>query len=156
MSDGFSKIGKSISIIDRLMKMYYDKALKDCNIGWGQQFFLELIYENPGISPQELSKVMHVDKATVTKVTQYLEKVQYITIESSQNDKRMRHLFVTEEAKPIISQIKKIHKQFYIDITKNIPPGETQMLDENLEQMLSNLTQHVWHRMDAEKGEFIE
>lgn len=148
MKERFAKIGKSVSIIDRLMKMYYDRALKGFKIGWGQQFYLELIGENPGISPQELSRLLNVDKATITKAIQYLEKINYITIEINKGDKRIRQLFITEEAKPVIGHIKKIHKQFYSDLTEKISQTEVEMLEENLNKMLNNLTRHVWHRMD--------
>lgn len=67
MNQDFAKIGRSISIIDRLMKMYYEKGLAEYEIGWGQQFYLELIHDNPGISPQHMAEYLHVDKATVTK-----------------------------------------------------------------------------------------
>ena len=37
MNDHFSHMGRCISILDRLMKMYYDHGLSDFDIGWGQQ-----------------------------------------------------------------------------------------------------------------------
>lgn len=40
MDDCFSNVGRCISIMDRLMKRYYDRALSDLEIGWGQQFYV--------------------------------------------------------------------------------------------------------------------
>ncbi len=44
MRDDFPNLARCISIVDRLMKMYYDRGLADFEIGWGQQFFAEYIY----------------------------------------------------------------------------------------------------------------
>ena len=49
--DSFSNIGRYISILDRLMRMYYDHGLSDFEIGWGQQFYVEYIYDHPSLLP---------------------------------------------------------------------------------------------------------
>ena len=54
MNGKFSGLGRYISILDRLMKMYYDHELADFEIGWGQQFYVEYLYEYPGASAQEM------------------------------------------------------------------------------------------------------
>ena len=50
MNDHFPELGRWISILDRLMKMYYDRGLTDFEIGWGQQFYVEYLYDLPGAS----------------------------------------------------------------------------------------------------------
>ena len=52
MNDSFSNLGRWVSIFDRLMKMYYDRGLWEYEIGWGQQFYVEYLYDHPGgLSP---------------------------------------------------------------------------------------------------------
>ena len=67
MNDNFPNLARCISIVDRLMKMYYDHGLADFEIGWGQQFYAEYVYDHPGVSAQEMVKYIRVDKATLTK-----------------------------------------------------------------------------------------
>ena len=50
MNGSFPDLGRYISILDRLMRMYYDHGLADFEIGWGQQFYVEYIYDHPGTS----------------------------------------------------------------------------------------------------------
>lgn len=38
MNRCFSDLGRCISILDRLMKMYYDHGLSNFEIGWGSSF----------------------------------------------------------------------------------------------------------------------
>ena len=62
MHDNFPDLARCITIVDRLMKMYYDRGVADFEIGWGQQFFSEYVYDHPGVSAQEMVKYIRVDK----------------------------------------------------------------------------------------------
>ena len=77
MMESFSNLGRYVSICDRLMKMYYDRGLSEFEIGWGQQFYVEYLYDHPGASPQEMVSCIHVDKATLTKIIKKLTEVGY-------------------------------------------------------------------------------
>ena len=75
MNDSFSDMSRAVSIFDRLMKMYYDRGLSEFEIGWGQQFYVEYLFEHPGASAQEMAEHFRVDKATLTKVIKKLAQV---------------------------------------------------------------------------------
>ena len=91
MNDSFSNLGRWISIFDRLMKMYYDRGLREYEIGWGQQFYVEYLYDHSGASPQEMAECIRVDKATLTKIMKKLTEIAYIRIVGDQQDRRVKH-----------------------------------------------------------------
>ena len=107
MNTCFSNLGRCISIFDRLMKMYYDRGLSGFEIGWGQQFYVEYLYDHPGASPQEMVEYIRVDKATLTKIIKKLTEVGYIKVIGDESDRRVKHLYLTEKAIPAAKQIKK-------------------------------------------------
>ena len=90
MTGNFPELGRCISILDRLMKMYYDRGLADFEIGWGQQFYVEYISDHPGASAQEMVEYIRVDKATLTKSIKKLAEIGYIEIVSDRKDKRVK------------------------------------------------------------------
>ena len=96
MNDHFPELGRWISILDRLMKMYYDRGLADFEIGWGQQFYVEYLYDLPGASAQEMAQCIRVDKATLTKVIKKLLALDYIKVTADEKDKRVKRLYLTE------------------------------------------------------------
>lgn len=149
MNQDFSKIGRSVSIIERLMKMYYERGLADFEIGWGQQFFLEAIYDNPGTTPQYLAQHIHVDKATITKAIKYLQQINYITVEADETDRRVKHLHITPAAVAAVHQIKKLHHRFFMDLTEGMLEEDTDKTTAYLEQIVQNLKKHIWHRMEV-------
>lgn len=148
MENSISKIGRNISILDRLMKMYYDRGLKGTKISWGQQFFLEYIYDHPGTTPQEMADFFRVDKATVTKTLKKLMEISYINIEQDKKDKRIHHLYIRDEAIPSAEKIKSLHQQFYKDIFENFSPSDIQHIEKQTEEMIKNINKKIWHRME--------
>lgn len=88
MNNCFSNMGRYISIFDRLMKMYYDHGLTEFEISWGQQFYVEYLYDHPGASAQEMAECIRVDKATLTKTIKKLAEVNYVRAVVDEKDRR--------------------------------------------------------------------
>ena len=148
MTDHFPDLGRYISILDRLMRMYYDHGLAEFDIGWGQQFYVEYIYDHPGASAQEMVECIRVDKATLTKSIRKLDEIGYISIWGDQDDRRIKRLYLTEKAIPAVLRIKEIHRSFSHALHADIPPEEVQQAEETLERMMTNLNRTIWHRME--------
>lgn len=145
----FPEIGRCVSIFDRLMKMYYDHGLSEYEIGWGQQFYVEYIYEYPGATPQEMTDRFRVDRATLTKTIRKLTEVEYIRVEGDEKDRRVKHLYLTDKALPAAKRIKEIHAEFYETFRSGLTSDELETAERLLLKMADNINQKVWHRMEA-------
>lgn len=148
MNDNFPNLGRCISILDRLMKMYYDHGLSNFEIGWGQQFYAEYIYDHPGASAQEMVEYIRVDKATLTKSIKKLIEIGYVEVVNDETDKRIKHLYLTPKGVPAVKQIKEIHHDFYNTLRAGISSQDIQLTERTMEQMMENINQKVWHRME--------
>ena len=149
MNDHFPELGRWISILDRLMKMYYDRGLTDFEIGWGQQFYVEYLYDLPGASAQEMAQCIRVDKATLTKVIKKLLALDYIKVTADEKDKRVKRLYLTEKALPAARRIKESHNSFYQTVCTGLSPETVHLTEETLAQMVENVNQKIWHRMEV-------
>ncbi|MGN0184753.1 MAG: MarR family winged helix-turn-helix transcriptional regulator [Aristaeellaceae bacterium] len=148
MNDSFPNLGRCISILDRLMRMYYDRALAEFEIGWGQQFYVEYIYDHPGASAQEMVECIRVDKATLTKIIKKLNEIGYIRIVGDEKDRRIKHLYLTDKAIPAVRRIKEIHRSFRETLQAGLSKEELQGTEDVLDRMMENLNRTVWHRME--------
>ena len=153
MNNQFTALGRWVSIFDRLMKMYYDRSLSEFEIGWGQQFYVEYLYEHPGASPQEMAECIRVDKATLTKIIRKLTEVGYVRVVGDEKDRRIKHLYLTEKALPAAEKIKSIPGDFYETLSAGISPEELMAAERTLQQMVENINRKVWHRMEGHCGE---
>lgn len=148
----FRDIGRCVSIIDRLMRMYYDHGLADYEIGWGQQFYAEYIHDHPGASAQEMVWCIRVDKATLAKSIRRLVEIGYVTVVQDERDHRVKRLYLTAKGGPAVARVKRIHDEFYDTLCKGIPPQDVEAAERTLERMMENLNGAVWHRMEEQHG----
>ena len=148
----FPEIGRWVSIFDRLMKMYYDRGLSGYEIGWGQQFYVEYLREHPGATSQEMAERFRVDKATLTKIIKKLTEVGYIRVSGDEQDRRVKHLYLTDKAVPAARRIRQIHQDFYETVSHGMAPEELEAVEQALRHMSDNINQNVWHRMEVHHG----
>lgn len=125
----------NISILYRCGQKYYDKKLAEHKIGAGQLLFLILIYENEGISMQNLAVKGCFDKGTITKSVQKLEEQGFVKIMAGNEDKRVRCLYTTEKAKEIIMDIYMIRRGWWERLTSDMSSDEETQFEASLEKL---------------------
>jgi DNA-binding MarR family transcriptional regulator len=79
--------------------------MKPYNIGSGQYAFLLTLYRNDGISQEELSNKLMIDKGTTARAIDKLEKAGYVVRRTNPKDRRAYNVFITDKAvelKPIL------------------------------------------------------
>ena len=124
-----------MSVIQRNYYRYLDARLEKFRIGAGQQFFLTCIYEHDGITMFDLAKGGKFDKGTVTKGIQKLLEQDYISVAVDENDKRVRHLHITEKGIPLAREIYRIRREWREQLTTGLSEEESRRLTEQLREM---------------------
>ena len=117
-----------ISLLQRNTRRYFDLMLEQDQIGSGQQFFLLRIFENDGISMQDLARLGSFDKGTVTRAVQKLVIEGYVRTEADPQDKRVRHIYLTERARPLIDHVYQIRDYWTEALTRGLRDEEKQRL----------------------------
>ena len=84
---------------------------------------------------------------------QKLSEIGYITVAGDENDRRMKHLYLTEKAIPAAKQIKKIHADFYETVSAGIRQQDLELTEQILQEIANNINKKVWHRMEEHHGE---
>ncbi len=131
-------INRQISTIYRLSQAFFDKKLKPYGIGCGQQFFLLRIHEHPGISVLELAQIGHYDNGTATRAIQKLEQQGYVRCEQGSLDKRVRRIYATEAAQPVIEKTREITAAWRSRLTDGFTEEERETALSLLERMSAN------------------
>ncbi len=109
-----------LSILYRSTQKYYDRQLQDINLTYAQLPILILIYENEGLSLQDVALKGDYDKGTVSKNVRHLQNQAYIRVQPSAKDKRNKELYTTSEAKAIMSKVYEIRRDWWKHLIKNI------------------------------------
>ncbi|MEG0297801.1 MAG: MarR family transcriptional regulator [Clostridium sp.] len=114
-------ISRYINQLYRQGVSFLGKEYKEYNIGAGQYQFLVYLYMNDGITHDELTEKIGVDKAATTRAIVKLEESGYIRKIQDKKDKRKYYIYLTDFAKDnrenIINKSKKWENELVGELT---------------------------------------
>jgi len=102
-------IGRSLSCIFRHMRIFLDKNFEQYNLNDSHMPILIITSEHEGIQQNEISKILNIHRANVTRAVKKLEEEGYIFRKIDEEDHRNYRLYLTEKAK---NRLPKIHSIF--------------------------------------------
>lgn len=131
-------IMKNISKIWRCSVLYRSNELEYHGLNGYQHIYILRICQNPGITQEQLSKIIFVNKSTVTRQISLLEQNGFIKRNLDENDKRIMRVHPTQKSYDIYPLVKKILNDWESSITRTLTDGEKIFLDTILEKLAKN------------------
>jgi DNA-binding MarR family transcriptional regulator len=131
-------INRWLSILYRYGQVYISKQMESYNIGSGQYIFLLALYKKDGISQEEISDHLKIDKATTAKAIKRLEGEDYIKRDINFKDKRAYKVFLTQKALDIKPVIKNILKNWSDILSEGLSEDEKSTVLDLLSRMAKN------------------
>lgn len=128
-------INKSISIIERSNILYRNEVFKDYGLKGYQANYLLEIKRNPGISQEQLTKNMHIDKSNVARGLMNLSDLGYITRVQDTNDMRFILLYPTDTGIELAIRVGEIFKQQRNFLLQDFDENEQLKLMEFLDKL---------------------
>jgi DNA-binding MarR family transcriptional regulator len=107
-------------------------------LGSGHFFFLRVLMSKEGISQNELSDILGVDKATTAKAMSKLTEAGYVKREIDSLDTRVYKLFLTDNGKKIGQKLRKLGSELEEILTEGFSGDEKQQLLSLLERAATN------------------
>lgn len=132
-----SSIGNLLAILYRYGNIYLDKRLSPLGIGPAQAKILLMLYKNESLTQVELSQILRLDKANVTRSIKKLEKINYIMRIRDKRDSRLYHIVLTDEGKKIKPQICSIFLEWTDILLKDFSNEEKGLLFNFLKKMIN-------------------
>lgn len=133
------RFGKHISLIYRYSQIFFNSELKKYNLGSGQYIFLINLFQNNGISQEQLSDMVKIDKATTARAIAKLVNENYVIREVNDKDKRAYNLYTTPKAESIKNILFGILDSWNTIMLDNFNEEEKKMLLKLTEKVGSNI-----------------
>lgn len=121
-------IGRYISQIHRKGSSFITKEISKFGIGSGQIMFLMQLYKKDGISQEELSENLKIDKGTTCRAIKKLEEEEFLIRVKDENDKRAYKLYLTEKSKDMEKNVKSVLYEWEKNISKELLQEEVDVL----------------------------
>nr|WP_294490069.1 MarR family transcriptional regulator [uncultured Anaerosporobacter sp.] len=100
-----TSVGNFISLFYRNGVTNLSHEFAKYDIGYGQIQFLVKLYLEDGLKHDELTKIVHVDKATTTRAIGKLSDNGYVDVRQDSEDKRIYRVYLTEKAMEIREEV---------------------------------------------------
>ena len=98
MQNSIGPANRTISLIYRYGRRYLARQLKGIEVDVGQYPFLLVVLRNPGITQEQVSERLGMDRGTTARSIASLEDQGFVTREMDKRDRRVNHIFPTERA----------------------------------------------------------
>ncbi len=134
-----------VSAVYRWQMAYMNRLLADSPIGSGSYVILMYVKENPGSTQAQLSAVLAIDRATVSKIIARLSKDGLIRCEPDPIDGRLVHLEVSPRGEDVYRRLDGIMTDYLAMALEGVSPEEHAASTAVLEKVLANIRK----RMDS-------
>ncbi len=130
-----NSIGRIITLLSRNIQQELKNVVEPFGITVGEEpYFMELIYEE-GITQEELTRRVNVDKAATARVVKSLEEKGLLIRKPDENDKRSKRLYLTDNAKqkydPMSAKLQEYNKL----LTRRLSEDEYQTVYKCLKKL---------------------
>ncbi len=136
-------VGKRIHLLYRLTMMNIRNEMKKLGFGAGDYGFLAMLYIQDGLSQDEISRLMRVDKSYTARAIAKLEKSGMVVRRPDPDEHRIRRVFLGEKAFEIEPQFIGALKKWHETLIKGVDPNELDIVIRVLDQMQENAEDHL-------------
>jgi DNA-binding MarR family transcriptional regulator len=140
-------IAKWISVIHRQFQIYHNRELKAYDINSSEYIYLVNLYEKDGVSQEQLSANLFLDKSATARAIGRLEKLGYVQRTRSPLDSRAYLVTLTEKGLKMQGFIKE--KLMYWSNTLSNGFSEEQI--EVFSEMIKQMSMNAWTETKGEE-----
>ena len=127
--------------ISRFGRAYRDKALAPLGLCSRQGMYIREICACPGISQEQLTRIIRINKSNVARQVAAMEEEGYIQRQCCGKDKRVMRLYPTQKALDILPQIMEVMENWEASLLQGLTPEERDVLRGTLSRVLENARQ---------------
>jgi len=113
------------------------KVLDRYSIGLAHQKVIHLLSMYEGISISELLRKLKITKQSLNRVLKDLIKIEVITFKKSDQDSRVKHIFLNQKGKQIFNEIFEIQKKRFFKALLNSTSEEVINFDNVLKKIIN-------------------
>jgi len=136
-----SNLGILLADISRLARKEFDRRVRDLGLTRAQWLFLFNLARQPGCTQSELAELLQMEKITISRQADRLEKAGWIRRGDDAADARAYHLELTPRAERIIARLDDRADRLRNDYLQGIPPTRREALAADLALIKANLLQ---------------
>lgn len=129
-------IGKLITYLARCIQQELKDVLKPFDIRVGEEPYYIALTKKDGLTQEELTKIVKVDRAATARMVKSLEQKGYISREIDAEDRRNKKIYLTEKGRLKYEPLSKALQNFNTALTKEWTDDQYKLVYESLEMLI--------------------
>lgn len=134
-----NNLGVFIHSVDLEITSFVNKKLADFQLTSEQNLIMAILWEQEGVSQNEIALRLNKDKSSVARMIVTLEKKGYIHRTICQKDRRSIEVFLTEKGKMLGKDVIPINQNIINTISKGMTEEEVIQLQRLLTKVRENV-----------------
>jgi MarR family transcriptional regulator for hemolysin len=135
--------GFILNDVARLLRTAFDRRVRALGFTRSQWWVLNHLYRNDGLNQSELAEILEVEKATLGRLLDRMEQKGWIRREADATDRRVRRVFLTEEAGPVMKVIRAAAADLRREAVAGLSPEAQELFVDTLIAVKANLQRPV-------------
>lgn len=127
----------------RLMRVNYDRRMRDLGLTRSQWWVLNYVFFNEGIIQTELSAILEIERATLGRLLDRLEEKDWIERRPDPNDRRAKRVFLTRQVDDLIQTMRERAREMRAQTLSGLSADDQEWLIDTLIKIKKNLSQMV-------------
>ncbi|MGB0576431.1 MAG: MarR family winged helix-turn-helix transcriptional regulator [Alphaproteobacteria bacterium] len=134
-------VGYLIGDVSRMLRTVYDRRVEPLGLTRAQWRVLARISRIEGCTQTELAAELEIEKPTLGKLIERLEKKEWVERRPDENDARTKRVFLTKRAGPVLNEMFSLADDVLDAAIAGLSRKEADQLNAALLQVKSNLTE---------------
>lgn len=165
IQDSFRGPGFLLTDSAHLLRKLIDRRLQPLGLSRAQWSILAILRDRDGLSQSHISDELEIEKSTVGRLIDQVEKSGWIERRPIPGDRRLWGIHLTDQARRLIAEVEKVILNTRSEMLRGLSTEQQQYLSAMLQTVKSNLSatlefdqaqQHLHRFGDIKRGEKVE
>jgi MarR family transcriptional regulator for hemolysin len=124
----------------RLLRKRFDQRAREIGLTRAQWQVLAHLARNEGINQAGLAEILEIKPITLSRHLDKMEEAGWIVRRPDANDRRVRILSLSANAKETLEEIRAIGRSLFEEVLEGLPPSRVDDLIDSLQHIRSALS----------------
>ena len=130
-----SSLMRQINVVSRCAALYRSEHLKDTGLSACHSSYILTVCRFPGISQEQVSQHIYINKSNVTRQLAFLEENGFIERRQSETDRRVLLVYPTQKALDVLPFVQQTNHEWNNYITKGFSADELDKFNGMMERI---------------------
>jgi MarR family transcriptional regulator, organic hydroperoxide resistance regulator len=145
---------RQFGLLNRRSQAFIATACADMGISFSECVLLLNLYHRVGINQENMSAILFIDKAATTRTIKSLEKKGFVKRQQSDDDKRVKKLYLTEKGEATQEPISAILERWMNFLSEGMDPATLETVLKGLNFIAKKASSKEFYALcEKEEGE---